>query len=133
MNNHVQSPSVQGKIPTEGGTEPERDVVGGQDERDRMTPHEEIPIKLEDGLPQKVFTAGGSGESKRKFVEIFKLLLEPETFRPLFLTVSFFVFYAFGGYPSIRPFLVEVIEDFRTPLEGTWSTVSPLCIRTNQN
>jgi len=123
MNNHVQSSSVQGKIPTEGGTEPERDFVGGQDERDRMTPHEEIPIKLEDGLPQKVFIAGGRGESKRKFVEIFKLLLEPETFRPLFLTVSFFMFYAFGGYPSIRPFLVEVIEDFRTPLEGTWSTV----------
>lgn len=132
MNDHVQSSSVQEKIPKEGGTEPERDVVGGQDERDRMTPYEEIPIKIEDGLPQQVFSAGGGGESKRKFVEIFKLLLEPETFRPLFLNVSFFVFYAFGGYPSIRPFLVEVIEDFRTPLKGTWSTVSPLCIRTNQ-
>jgi len=134
MNNHVQSSSVQGKIPTEGGTEPERDVVGGQDERDRMIPCEEIPIKIEDGLPQKVFSAGGSGECKRKhkLVEIFKLLLEPETLRPLFLTVSFFAFFAFGGYPSIRPFLVEVIEDFRTPMEGTWSTVSPLCVRTNQ-
>ncbi|GFG30814.1 hypothetical protein Cfor_10876 [Coptotermes formosanus] len=58
-----------------------------------------------------------------KFVEIFKLLLEPETLRPLFLTVSFFVLYAFGGYPSIRPFLVEVIESFHSPLKGTWSTV----------
>ena len=132
MNEHVQSSSVQGKIPTEGGTEPERDVVGGQDERDRMTPYEEVPIKIEDGLPQKVFSAGGSCESKMKFAEIFNLLLEPETFHPLYLTVSFFVFYAFGGYPSIRPFLVEVIEDFRTPLEGKWSTVSPLCFRNNQ-
>lgn len=134
MNNHVQSSSVQGKIPAEGGTETERDVVGGQDERDRMTPYEEIPIKIEDGLPQKVFSARGGGESKRKhkLVEIFKLLLEPETLRPLFLTVSFFVFFAFGGYPSIRPFLVEVIEAFRTPMEGAWSTVSPLCFRTNQ-
>jgi len=134
MNNHVQSSSVQGKIPAEGETEPERDVVGGQDERDRMTPYEEIPIKIEDGLPQKVFSAGGGGESKRKhkLVELFKLLLEPETLHPLFLTVSFFVFFAFGGYPSIRPFLVEVIDAFRTPMEGTWITVSPLCFRTNQ-
>jgi hypothetical protein len=132
MNDHVQSSPVLGKIPTEGGTEPERDVVGGQNERDRMTPHEEIPIKIEDGLPQKVFSAAGGGGNKRKFVEMFKLLLEPETLRPLFLTVSFFVLYGFGGDPSIRPFLVEVIEDFRTPLEGTWSTVSPRCIRTNQ-
>lgn len=132
MNDHVQSSSVQGKILTKGETEPEKDVVGGQDERDRMTPYEEIPIKIEDGLPQKVFRAGGNGESKRKFVETFKLLLEPETFHPLFLTISFFVFFSFGGFPSIRPFLVEVIEDFRTPMEGKWSTVSPLCIRTNQ-
>lgn len=134
MNNHVHSSSVRGKIPTEGGTESERDVVGGQDETDRMTPYEEIPVKIEDGLPQKVFSVGGGGEGKRKhtLVEIFKLLLEPETLRPLFLTVTFFVFYAFGGYPSIRPFLVEVIEAFRTPMEGKWSTVSPLCFRTNQ-
>jgi hypothetical protein len=131
-NDHAQLSSVQGKIATDGGTEPERDVVGSHEERDRMTPHEEIPIKIEDGLPQKVFSVGGSGGSKRKFVEIFKLLLEPETLRPLFITVSFFMFYAFGGYPSIRPFLVEVIEKFRTPLEGKWSTVSPLCIRNNQ-
>ena len=134
MNDDIQSSTVQGKIPTEGGTEPETDIVGGQGERDRMTPCEEIPVKIADGLPQKVFSAGGGGESKRKlkFVEIFKLLLEPETLRPLFLTVSFFLFSAFGGYPSIRPFLVEVIEDFCTPMEGIWSTVSPLCIRTNQ-
>lgn len=130
MNDHVQSSSVQGKIPTNGGTEPEREVVGGRDERDRMTPYKEIPI--EDELPQKVFSAGGGGERKKKIVEIFMLLLEPETLRPLFITVSFFLFFAFGGFPSIRPFLVEVIEDFRTPMEGTWSTVSPLCIRTNQ-
>lgn len=132
VNDHAQSSSVQKKIATEGGTEPERDVVGGHDERDRMTPHEEIPIKIEVGLPQKVFSVGSSGECKRKFVEMFKLLLEPETLRPLFITVSFFVFYAFGGYPSIRPFLVEVIDEFRTPLKGTWSTVSSLCFRNNQ-
>jgi hypothetical protein len=97
-----------------------------------MTPYEDIPIKIEDGLPQKVFSAEGGGESRRKYLEIFKLLLEPETLRPLFITVSFFVFYALGGYPSIRPFLVEVIEEFRMPMESTWITVSPLCIRTNQ-
>jgi hypothetical protein len=133
MNDNVQSYSVQRKSPKEGGTESERGVVGGQDERDRMTPYEEIPIKIEDGLPQEVFHAGGRGESKRKvnYVEIFKLILEPETFCPLFLTVAFFVFYSFGGYPSIRPFLVEVIEDFRTPLESSWSTVSPPCTKTD--
>lgn len=134
MHDDVQLSSVHEKIPTESGTEPGRDVVGGQDERNRMTLHEDIPIKIQDGLPQKVFTAGGRDGSKMKlkFVEIFKLLLEPETLRPLFLTVSFFVLYAFGGYPSIRPFLVEVIESFHSPLKGTWSTVSPVCITISQ-
>jgi hypothetical protein len=134
MNDNVQSYSVQSTIPNEEGAEPEKEVVGGQDERDRKTAYEEIPIKIEDGLPRKVFCAVGCDESKRKvkYAEIFKLLLEPETFRPLFLTVAFFVFYAFGGYPSIRPFLVEVIEEFRTPLESSWSTVSPPYIKTYQ-
>jgi hypothetical protein len=134
MHDDVQLPSVQEKTPTESGTELGRDVVGDQDERDRMTPHEEIPIKIEDGLPQKIFSAGGrdGSKTKLKFVEIFKLLLEPETLRPLFLTITFFMFYGFGGYPSIRPFLVEVIESFHSPLKGTWSTVSPLCIRISQ-
>jgi hypothetical protein len=129
-----QLSSVQEKTPTERGTQPERGAVGGHNETGRMASCEEFPIKVEDVASQKVFNFGGRDGSKRKlkYVGIFKLLLEPETLRPLFLTVSFFILYGFGGYPSIRPFLVEVIEDFHSPLKGTWSTVSPLCITTNQ-
>jgi hypothetical protein len=64
-----------------------------------------------------------------KFVANLKLLLEPETLRPLTLVFIIFVFSGMGGMLSIKPFMVEVLQRFHSPLEPKWSSVSTLFIR----
>lgn len=101
--------------------------IAGHDENQRMISPVDKQITIEKELSTEVFTAEVSdGGRKSKFVTMVKLLVQPETLRPLFLTVSFFSFYGFGGMPSIRPFLVEVIDNFHTPIKGSWSSVSRL-------
>lgn len=89
---------------------------------------------IAEGLSPEFAIIGGhdGGRRRSKPAEIVRLLLERETLRPLFLTVSFFSFYAFGGIPSVRPFLVEVVESFHSPIESSWSTVSPVCVRSTR-
>ncbi|XP_021920752.1 facilitated trehalose transporter Tret1-like [Zootermopsis nevadensis] len=99
--------------------------IAGHDENQRMISPVDKQITIEKELSTEVFTAEVSdGGRKSKFVTMVKLLVQPETLRPLFLTVSFFSFYGFGGMPSIRPFLVEVIDNFHTPIKGSWSSVA---------
>jgi hypothetical protein len=88
-------------------------------------------LMIEEGLsPQFVTVGGHNGDSRvSKLKEMIRLLLKRETLRPLFLTISFFSFYAFGGIPSLRPFLVEVFESLHSPIESSWSTVSPFFFR----
>jgi hypothetical protein len=99
-------------------------TVISHDESEFMTSgkHE---LKIEELSPE--FCAIGVYDGDRrgsKPLAMARLLLERETLRPLFLTVSFFSLYAFGGIPSVRPFLVEVVENFHSPIESSWSTVS---------
>lgn len=84
-----------------------------------------------EGLSPEFAIIGDNDGDRRwsKPAAIIRMLLERETLHPLFLTVSFFSFYAFGGIPSVRPFLVEVVESFHSPIESSWSTVSPVCVR----
>jgi hypothetical protein len=106
---------------------PETNNIGNHDEHQRMISCTEKSITIENGLSKEIFTGDHGGDERTsKFMEMVKLLLEPETLRPLFLTVSFFTLYGFGGMPSIRPFLVEVIESFHAPIGGKWATVSLL-------
>ncbi|XP_069690855.1 facilitated trehalose transporter Tret1-like [Periplaneta americana] len=58
-----------------------------------------------------------------KVLEMGKLILQPESLRPLILTFLAFTFYGFGGMPSIRPFLVMVLDEFCLPIETKWATV----------
>ncbi|XP_069690857.1 facilitated trehalose transporter Tret1-like [Periplaneta americana] len=58
-----------------------------------------------------------------KVLEMGKLILQPESLRPLTLIFLFFTFYGFGGMPSIRPFLVMVLDGFYLPIETKWATV----------
>lgn len=58
-----------------------------------------------------------------KFVAGLKLLLEPETLRPLILVFLIFVFSGMGGMASIKPFMVEVLQRFQSPLDPKWSSV----------
>lgn len=63
-----------------------------------------------------------------KFVASLKLLLEPETLRPLILVFVIFLFSGMGGMMSIKPFMVEVLQRFQSPLDPKWSSVSTLFI-----
>jgi hypothetical protein len=63
-----------------------------------------------------------------KFVANMKLLLEPETLRPLILVFLIFLFSGMGGMLSIKPFMVEVLQRFQSPLDPKWSSVSTLFI-----
>lgn len=130
---NVRLPSDKDGTPTVGN-----DLATGmatvisRDESEFMTPGKEELIG--EGLSPEFAIIGGHDGDRRwsKPAAIVKLLLERETLRPLFLTVSFFSFYAFGGIPSVRPFLVEVVESFHSPIESSWSTVSPVCVRSTR-
>ncbi|XP_069690859.1 facilitated trehalose transporter Tret1-like isoform X2 [Periplaneta americana] len=54
---------------------------------------------------------------------MIRLLLEPETIRPLVLTLLFFTFSSMGGLMSVKPFLVEVLHRFHSPMDPKWSSV----------
>ncbi|KAJ4442880.1 hypothetical protein ANN_04473 [Periplaneta americana] len=57
-------------------------------------------------------------------MSMIRLLLEPETLRPLVLTLLFFTFSSMGGMISVKPFLVEVLHRFHSPMDPKWSSVS---------
>jgi len=59
-----------------------------------------------------------------KFVAKAKLFLEPETLRPLILVFLVFTFSGMGGMLSVKPFMVEVLQRFQSPLDPKWSSVS---------
>ncbi|XP_069690856.1 facilitated trehalose transporter Tret1-like [Periplaneta americana] len=58
-----------------------------------------------------------------KVLEMGKLILQPESLRPLTLVFMYFAFYGFGGMSSIRPFLVMVLDGFCLPIETKWAIV----------
>jgi hypothetical protein len=129
--NNVHLPSVKDRTPiTEAELATGMAIVLRGDESEFMSAGKEELIIEEKLSPEIATLASRDGERRwSKPVTMVRLLLERETLRPLFLTLSFFSFYAFGGIPSVRPFLVEIVESFHSPIESSWSTVSPACIR----
>jgi hypothetical protein len=128
---NVHLPSVKDRAPIVGDElATGMATVVSRDESELMISGKE-ELMMEEGLsPEFAIIGGHDGERKwSKAAAIIRLLLERETLRPLFLTVSFFSFYGFGGIPSVRPFLVEVVESLHSPIESSWSTVSPVYIR----
>jgi hypothetical protein len=127
---NVHLPSVKDRTPVVGDElATGMATVVSRDESEFMISGKE-ELMTEEGLSPEFATIGAHDEDRRwsKLVAMVRLFLERETLRPLFLTISFFSFYAFGGIPSIRPFLVEVVESFHSPIDSSWSTVSPVCI-----
>jgi hypothetical protein len=119
----IDKPPIVGKTLRRGMV-----TVVSRDESELMALAKE-ELMIEERLSPHFVTVGGHNEDRRvsKAMETIRLLLKRETLRPLFLTISFFSFYAFGGVPSLRPFLVEVLESLHSPIESSWSTVSPFC------
>lgn len=51
-------------------------------------------------------------------------LLRMRVLKPALLTLLLFVFVQFTGFPSMRPFLVVIMNAYRVPMGGNWATVS---------
>lgn len=51
-------------------------------------------------------------------------LLKPQTLRPLSLVLMFFFFQHASGFTAMRPYLVQVFDEFGLPLDAHWVTVS---------
>lgn len=58
------------------------------------------------------------------FMRKIRLLLKPETVRPLSLVLMFFFFQHCSGFSAIRPYMVQVFNELELPLDGHWVTVS---------
>ncbi|XP_023724431.1 facilitated trehalose transporter Tret1-2 homolog isoform X2 [Cryptotermes secundus] len=56
---------------------------------------------------------------KRKLRE----LLKPQTLRPLSLVLMFFFFQHSSGFTAMRPYMVQVFEEFGLPINAYWVTV----------
>jgi hypothetical protein len=56
----------------------------------------------------------------RKLRELFK----PQTLRPLSLVLMFFFFQHSSGLTAMRPYMVQVFEEFGLPINAYWVTVS---------
>ncbi|KDR23065.1 Solute carrier family 2, facilitated glucose transporter member 6, partial [Zootermopsis nevadensis] len=50
-------------------------------------------------------------------------LLKPQTLRPLSLVLMFFFFQHASGFTAMRPYLVQVFDEFGLPLDAHWVTV----------
>jgi len=51
-------------------------------------------------------------------------LLKPETLRPLLLVFMFFFFQHSSGLTAMRPYMVQVFDEFGLPLDAHWVAVS---------
>ncbi|KAJ9574449.1 hypothetical protein L9F63_008375 [Diploptera punctata] len=52
-----------------------------------------------------------------------RLIIEPQTLRPLFLVIMFFFFQHWSGMSAMRPYMVQVFDEFGVPVDAHWTTV----------
>lgn len=57
-------------------------------------------------------------------LEKLKDLGRKRVLKPAVLTFVLFSFVQFTGFPSMRPYLVVILNAYRVPMGGNWSTVS---------
>jgi hypothetical protein len=129
--NNLQETSEQngllpqnGKQSTKGHLTPEQTA-----ENTEVTIQRKNSVLAVEKCPLSEVTVEVCGKGKHdsrwfKFVANVKLLLEPETLRPLILAFLIFLFSGMGGMMSVKPFMVEVLQRFQSPLDPKWSSVS---------
>ena len=57
------------------------------------------------------------------FVRKIRLILEPQTIRPLSLVIMFFFFQHWSGLSGMRPYMVQVFKEYGVPVDAHWTTV----------
>lgn len=55
--------------------------------------------------------------------EQLRELCQPSTLRPFMLIVVLFLGIQFGGYSSVRPYMVQVFATMQFPLRAVWATI----------
>jgi hypothetical protein len=58
------------------------------------------------------------------FMRKVRDLLQPQTLRPLSLVLMFFFFQHCSGFTALRPYMVQVFQEFGLPMDAYWVTVS---------
>lgn len=56
--------------------------------------------------------------------ERLKELLRKRTIKPFLLVIVLFVFAQFGGLAAMRPYMVQILKAYGTPIDANWGTVS---------
>lgn len=69
-------------------------------------------------------TSLGGVQRKATVSEILQDLIRPQMRRPFFLVIAFFVFHNGSGFPAMRPYMVNIFEELRFPVNAHWATVS---------
>lgn len=69
-------------------------------------------------------TSLGVAERKATLLETLQDLTRPQMLRPFGLVIAFFVFHNGSGFPAVRPYMVNVFEELRFPVDAHWATVS---------
>ena len=57
-------------------------------------------------------------------IEKFKELTRKRILRPFALVMSYFAFVQFTGIQGMRPFLVQIFQAYKVPIDASWATVS---------
>lgn len=63
-------------------------------------------------------------DRKATFKETLADLVRPQMLKPLSLVVAFFFFHNGSGFPAMRPYMVNIFEELRFPIDAHWATVS---------
>jgi hypothetical protein len=67
---------------------------------------------------------GGACSRESAFMRKLRELLKPQTLRPLSLVFMFFFFQQCSGFTAMRPYMVQVFQEFGLPMDAYWVTVS---------
>ncbi|XP_065219861.1 facilitated trehalose transporter Tret1-like isoform X2 [Planococcus citri] len=78
-------------------------------------------------LPTENTSLEGS-QRKATVAEILQDLIRPQMRRPFFLVIAFFVFHNGSGFPAMRPYMVNIFQELRFPVDANWATVIISCI-----
>jgi len=88
---------------------------------------ENIPLENVDKSAPKstdnLAVQGTTTQRKPTFVELLRDVTRPQMLKPLALVIAFFVFHNGSGFPAVRPYMVNVFEELRFPVDAHWATV----------
>lgn len=82
-------------------------------DENKLTQNDDMKINNRDSLLKKIAKSVGFNDILRKSV-----------LQPIFLVAVYFGFSHLAGVTNTRPFMVDILNEFGTPLDPVWVTVS---------